>query len=364
MPSSAHRRARKVDENHVFDKTRICKFYLNGRCKNGAACTFAHDEAELLPLPNFFKTQMCSTFMATGRCGRAPNCSFAHSSEELRRAVKNPRVKSRRARHGQSSQQEQDDDQMPFPEQYPEENEEEEKEEEDEEEEFWGWPPLPPSTRQTAVDYAQSSGKVDDQPIEVCCLRTPDESDDDYDDDDRDCHFELGEDSSRSNITWRQPMPLAPAAGDFAITLKGLSLPQAEIGEFDENNEIFASGQSCSGLEGNDVFAGGHWIATSALRNTPESCTPPSSPPVGPPTGRKLIGRQSHFVNKKWSAPTKDFPPSGAVAPRPKDGHQHLVVKGTFLHVVDESPSPRMRTRSLPPRRVEAMQAERCIAHA
>jgi len=84
-----------MDDNHVFDKTRLCKFFLKGDCRHGLQCTFAHSEDDLLPKPLFFKTQLCSDFLS-GRCLCSESeCRFAHSEEERRKSVKNPRVKSR-----------------------------------------------------------------------------------------------------------------------------------------------------------------------------------------------------------------------------------------------------------------------------
>jgi len=83
------------DENHVFDKTKLCKFHLRRRCKRGQDCTFAHSTNEILPQPDFFKTQLCSEYVMYGSCKRGDHCQFAHRQEELRRAVKNPRTSHR-----------------------------------------------------------------------------------------------------------------------------------------------------------------------------------------------------------------------------------------------------------------------------
>mmetsp|Transcript_59195 Transcript_59195/g.125463 ORF Transcript_59195/g.125463 Transcript_59195/m.125463 type:complete len:423 (-) Transcript_59195:477-1745(-) len=80
-------------ENHVFDKTRMCTFNLRGRCKKGSLCTFAHSQDEVLPQPDFFKTQLCIQFFRSGRCPRGTRCTFAHNNSELRNSTKNPKKK-------------------------------------------------------------------------------------------------------------------------------------------------------------------------------------------------------------------------------------------------------------------------------
>mmetsp|Transcript_63063 Transcript_63063/g.181407 ORF Transcript_63063/g.181407 Transcript_63063/m.181407 type:complete len:609 (+) Transcript_63063:77-1903(+) len=82
-PVSASK-APQVD-THLFEKTRICKFYVKGRCKRGASCMFAHNERELRPQPDFFKTQLCIDHFRHGSCSMGDACNYAHSPEEIRR---------------------------------------------------------------------------------------------------------------------------------------------------------------------------------------------------------------------------------------------------------------------------------------
>jgi len=86
------------DDNHLFDKTKLCKFYVKGRCKRGKACSFAHSQGELLPQPDFYKTQLCPSFFETGRCEGGAGCKYAHDSTELRRSNKHKNAPTQAAR--------------------------------------------------------------------------------------------------------------------------------------------------------------------------------------------------------------------------------------------------------------------------
>jgi len=74
------------EHTHIFDKTRLCKFYVKGKCKRGQACTFAHGDVEVQPQPDFFRTQLCAGFVRSGMCELGSGCKYAHSAQELRRA--------------------------------------------------------------------------------------------------------------------------------------------------------------------------------------------------------------------------------------------------------------------------------------
>jgi len=75
-----------ISETHLLDKTRRCKFHARGRCRRGADCTFAHTSGELMPQPDFYKTQLCGSFIRFGECSLGADCSYAHARQELRRA--------------------------------------------------------------------------------------------------------------------------------------------------------------------------------------------------------------------------------------------------------------------------------------
>ena len=66
----------------ALEKTRMCVYYLQGRCKYDD-CSFAHSVHELKQAPsNLRKTKLCDLFMM-GHCFDA-QCNFAHSTEELK----------------------------------------------------------------------------------------------------------------------------------------------------------------------------------------------------------------------------------------------------------------------------------------
>jgi len=74
------------ENTHIFDKTRLCKFYAKRKCKRGQACTFAHSEGEVQAPPDFFRTQLCADFARSGTCEAGSDCKYAHAAEEIRRA--------------------------------------------------------------------------------------------------------------------------------------------------------------------------------------------------------------------------------------------------------------------------------------
>jgi len=75
----------RAGNRRAYELTCLCKFYAKGRCRNGSACTFAHDESELQPRPDFYKFRLCAAFAALGSCSAGAGCKFAHGPQELRR---------------------------------------------------------------------------------------------------------------------------------------------------------------------------------------------------------------------------------------------------------------------------------------
>lgn len=63
-------------------KVDMCKFFQEGRCLRGNACTFAHEEGDLKPRPNLYRTSPCFKFWTFGKC--SDDCKYSHSLETLR----------------------------------------------------------------------------------------------------------------------------------------------------------------------------------------------------------------------------------------------------------------------------------------
>ncbi|KAF4661371.1 hypothetical protein FOL47_006732 [Perkinsus chesapeaki] len=60
-------------------KTKMCTYFLRGKCKFGKECSYAHGSTELQARPNFYKTKMCNK----PKCNNWA-CPYAHSIYELR----------------------------------------------------------------------------------------------------------------------------------------------------------------------------------------------------------------------------------------------------------------------------------------
>lgn len=76
-------RPKKEDQATTFGKTRLCKFFMSGGCREGAACTFAHGQQEMRPSPDLFRSELCYGMQKRGRCTYGAKCKFAHSVAEL-----------------------------------------------------------------------------------------------------------------------------------------------------------------------------------------------------------------------------------------------------------------------------------------
>merc|ERR1719428_1239611 len=70
--------------NRVLTKTKICDFYLAGKCRYGKSCTFAHSVNDLQLQPNLAKTKLCNEFRSERGCPLGNSCPFAHGQTELR----------------------------------------------------------------------------------------------------------------------------------------------------------------------------------------------------------------------------------------------------------------------------------------
>lgn len=87
MPSSLAGMASLNKDAEIFQKTRLCKFYVRGRCSRGEACSFAHGKEQLQPSPDFYRTRMCMELVKKGACLQGSKCRFAHRPDELRPTV-------------------------------------------------------------------------------------------------------------------------------------------------------------------------------------------------------------------------------------------------------------------------------------
>lgn len=67
---------------HHLKKTKLCLYHMQGFCKHGDKCGFAHSPTELESAPNLTGTRLCRAFQ-TGNC-TDPNCRYAHGYDELR----------------------------------------------------------------------------------------------------------------------------------------------------------------------------------------------------------------------------------------------------------------------------------------
>jgi hypothetical protein len=66
----------------AFVKTRMCRYYPEGKCSLGQECKFAHEDTEIRAVPDFRKTRMCEAFKSGG-CSLG-DCPFAHDRSELK----------------------------------------------------------------------------------------------------------------------------------------------------------------------------------------------------------------------------------------------------------------------------------------
>lgn len=74
----------------ALHKTKMCKFFPLGRCLRGRYCKFAHEESEVQPVPDLYRTKPCLALLRTGRCKEGVQCKYAHSLEEIRVEASTP----------------------------------------------------------------------------------------------------------------------------------------------------------------------------------------------------------------------------------------------------------------------------------
>jgi hypothetical protein len=76
-----------VRARHIFHKTKMCNFFLSGRCKKKSRCSFAHCESELQAQPELRCTKLCPKVLEGGQCTDT-DCKFAHKEDEVRVLVR------------------------------------------------------------------------------------------------------------------------------------------------------------------------------------------------------------------------------------------------------------------------------------
>ena len=75
------------DRRALFQKTKMCKFFILGTCSKGSVdCSYAHAAADLRTVPDLSRTKLCGTLIKTGVCDEwmRGRCLYAHNREELR----------------------------------------------------------------------------------------------------------------------------------------------------------------------------------------------------------------------------------------------------------------------------------------
>jgi hypothetical protein len=81
-PTEANKNDRRDLFRKQFQKTELCSFFEQGRCKYGENCSFAHGGVETPP--DLTKTSLCKRWKE-GRCPfSSANCRFAHGKHNLR----------------------------------------------------------------------------------------------------------------------------------------------------------------------------------------------------------------------------------------------------------------------------------------
>ncbi|SCM01837.1 zinc finger protein, putative [Plasmodium chabaudi adami] len=67
----------------LFYKTKICPWYIKGKCERRKTCLYAHAQNELRELPNLCKTSLCPKLKINETCNDK-KCKYAHTNIELR----------------------------------------------------------------------------------------------------------------------------------------------------------------------------------------------------------------------------------------------------------------------------------------
>jgi len=82
-----------------LQKTKLCKAFLQGKCKEAENCVFAHGEADLRVTQGIYKTQMCN-FFQRGHCKKGDRCNHAHGDIDKRPTASELEVASEKTDEG------------------------------------------------------------------------------------------------------------------------------------------------------------------------------------------------------------------------------------------------------------------------
>jgi hypothetical protein len=83
MTDSPKARSGIVNIRKQFRKTKLCSYYLAGRCTFGTQCFYAHNPEDIQDAPDLKKTKLCIAWQ-DGTCANGSTCGFAHGAKELR----------------------------------------------------------------------------------------------------------------------------------------------------------------------------------------------------------------------------------------------------------------------------------------
>jgi len=65
-----------------YHKTKMCAFFMKGKCERGEQCSYAHSSKEVQGNPDLTKTRLCKNFLRQ-KCFDQ-NCKYAHGQDDLR----------------------------------------------------------------------------------------------------------------------------------------------------------------------------------------------------------------------------------------------------------------------------------------
>merc|ERR1719387_1067596 len=55
--------SKNIQIKEQFQKTKMCAFFMKGKCLRGEGCVYAHSSAEVQQSPDLRKTRLCQNFL-------------------------------------------------------------------------------------------------------------------------------------------------------------------------------------------------------------------------------------------------------------------------------------------------------------